>query len=157
MIIDLSILDNDPLFLSIISESLVPAEVGNYRTTTDTNVFMDGISENPTIGIVDFYLNYGITAVDVLKRVKSSHPLVHFIFISSQPSVPQLMELINIGWGFHFVRKDQSDFIVKLKETIECAKNTLAEKITAAYTRMKIWEEFKADARETLKVIDGHG
>jgi DNA-binding NtrC family response regulator len=151
----LSVLDDNEEDLQLIKAGL---ERFGYRGTFFSQVeeFEKDLDEMPRIIITDYYLG-GRTGVDVMRKVKEKHPICTFIIISSQMSVPQLIDIINVGWGCYFINKDHLDFDEFIKELcnkIDQAKAALTSKLEGVERAKRRNEEIKRQGLEILSIID---
>jgi DNA-binding NarL/FixJ family response regulator len=147
------ILENDKIFLEIIKEGLEIHGVPDVEGTHDTNEFLNMITKNPTVAILDFYLD-NITAIEVVRRIANTHPLCSYIFMSSMVSVDMLIEISNLDCRFYFVRKDKTDFLEDLSNKIRKAENVMKAKIDAILEQSQRTEVIKEKASEILKKIE---
>ena len=151
MNINVAVLDNDGSFLQVTKEAL--EKHFSISTTHDTNYFIDNIKE-PVIAVIDWYLDYGIVGIDVMRRVREHSPLCHFIFVSSLVSKEILMTVINEGWGCYFIEKAKSDFFDELIGRIKQAKIVLNQKLEAATIAVTNNQKLQKTLEETLKTLD---
>ena len=151
MEISVSILDNDPMFLGLLKEVL--DKHFKVNATSDTNELMSKIVM-PAIVVIDWYLDYGITGLDVMRKIRDKHPLCHFIFISTIASVDVLLSVINEGWGCYFLIKNKSNFFDELITNITNAKQLLNSKMTAASAQVNKNELLQDRIIKTLKVLE---
>jgi response regulator RpfG family c-di-GMP phosphodiesterase len=68
--------------------------------------FIDNLTEDVHIAIVDHYLNNGITGLDVLMKVNEVNPDCIKIAVSGVSDEKIIIEYINKGGVTHWVRKD---------------------------------------------------
>lgn len=148
MDIGVSILDNDLAFLTLTKLAL--EEDFKIEATHDNNEFIERAKE-PSVLVVDWFLDEGVRGIDVMRTIKKDRPLTQFIFVSSLASVGVLLEVVNEGWGAFFIEKDKTNFHDELVEKIRRSKSLLKTIIEAA-KKKSIKEELIAKRiDETLK------
>ena len=132
--------DNPLIFL--IEESLIYKDliVGYLQSNKYSNikVFKKGeeclaeLHLNPDIIILD-YSSEGISGLDLMKKVKSTHPSIDFIFLSAQNDVEIAISIMKIGASDYVVKNDKAP--VRLVRAIEQAiSNTKKEKMNKGFT-----------------------
>lgn len=132
---------NNPLIF-LIEESLIYKDliVGYLQSNKFQNVkvFKKGeecLSElhlNPDIIILD-YSSEGISGLDLMKKVKSTHPSIDFIFLSAQNDVEIAISIMKIGASDYVVKNDKAP--ARLVRAIEQAiSNTKKEKLNKGFT-----------------------
>ncbi len=132
---------NNPLIF-LIEESLIYKDliVGYLQSNKFSNikVFKKGeeclaeLHLNPDIIILD-YSSEGISGLDLMKKVKSTHPSIDFIFLSAQNDVEIAISIMKIGASDYVVKNDKAP--VRLVRAIEQAiSNTKKEKMNKGFT-----------------------
>ncbi len=132
---------NNPLIF-LIEESLIYKDliVGYLQSNKYSNikVFKKGeeclaeLHLNPDIIILD-YSSEGISGLDLMKKVKSTHPSIDFIFLSAQNDVEIAISIMKIGASDYVVKNDKAP--VRLVRAIEQAiSNTKKEKMNKGFT-----------------------
>lgn len=132
---------NNPLIF-LIEESLIYKDliVGYLQSNKFPNVkvFKKGeeclaeLHLNPDVIILD-YSSEGISGLDLMKKVKSTHPTIDFIFLSAQNDVEIAISIMKIGASDYVVKNDKAP--VRLVRAIEQAiSNTKKEKMNKGFT-----------------------
>lgn len=132
---------NNPLIF-LIEESLIYKDliVGYLQSNKFQNikVFKKGeeclheLHLNPDIIILD-YSSEGISGLDLMKKVKVTHPSIDFIFLSAQNDVEIAISIMRLGASDYVVKNDKAP--VRLVRAIEQAiSNTKKEKLNKGFT-----------------------
>jgi DNA-binding NtrC family response regulator len=107
------ILDDDKDMLELIEVSLKDAGIKNYRLFYSDAAFIDGLSENMHILVIDHHLNGTVDGLDVMKRAIKKNPNVFVIAMSGNNDSRLVVEYLNEGAN-RFVLKNESDYLDQL-------------------------------------------
>src|SRR5438270_26835 len=107
MEIKLVVLDDDKDDLSLM-ETYLTRFGYKAKYYSEVDEFEKSLDAMPTIIVTDYYLG-GRTGVDMMRKVKDKHPICTFIIVSSQMSVTQLIDIVNVGWGCYYINKGNGD------------------------------------------------
>jgi DNA-binding NtrC family response regulator len=126
----------------IIEESIIYKDliVGHLQSNKYANikVFKSGeesmtqLHLNPDIIILD-YSSEGMSGLELMKKVKLSHPAIDFIFLSGQNDVEIAISIMKLGAADYVVKNDKAP--ARLVRAIEqVILNTKKEKMNKGFT-----------------------
>lgn len=132
---------NNPLIF-LIEESLIYKDliVGYLQSNKYQNikVFKKGeecmadLHLNPDIIILD-YSSEGMSGLELMKKVKLTHPAIDFIFLSAQNDVEVAISIMKLGASDYVVKNDKAP--TRLVKAIEQAISiTKREKMNKGFT-----------------------
>ncbi|GAB1451023.1 hypothetical protein MASR2M47_10790 [Draconibacterium sp.] len=126
----------------IIEESTIYKDliVGYLRSNKFTNIkeFKNGddclkqLNLNPDIIILDYSIE-GISGLELMKKIKGTHPSIDFIFLSGQNDVEIAVSILKLGASDYVVKNDKAP--KRLLRAIEQAiASTNKQKINKGFT-----------------------
>ena len=107
------ILDDDTQMLELIELALKDAGIKNYRLFFSDTDFIDGLSENMHILVIDHHLNGTVDGLDVMRRAIKKNPNVFVIAMSGNDDSRLIVEYLNEGAN-RFVLKKERDYLEQL-------------------------------------------
>lgn len=121
--IKIFLVDDDQLYLDALSYVLAektPNYSAEIQTFTTGEACLEHMKENPTVVVLDYYMNSSVkeamNGIAVLKKIKIKHPNVKVIMLSAQDSINIASEMLEHG-AFDYVGKNESAF-VRIKNII---------------------------------------
>lgn len=133
--------NKNPLIF-IIEESTIYKDliVGYLRSNKYTNIkeFKSGdecmgfLNLKPDIIILDYTIE-GMTGLELMKKIKSNHPSIDFIFLSAQNDVEIAVSILKLGASDYVVKNDKAPkrLVRAIEQTIS---TTNKEKINKGFT-----------------------
>lgn len=121
------LVDDDQLFLESIrfflSEQDFAADIQTFSTGEQC---LEHINEKPDIVVLDYYLSSGndkkLNGMDVLKKIKTSHPDIRVIMLSAQDNIEVAMETMKNG-AYDYVSKSESS-LIKIRNIVSNYANS---------------------------------
>jgi DNA-binding NtrC family response regulator len=107
------ILDDDRDILYFIEEALKDNKITNYRLFYEDVSFLQQITDNMHILVIDHHLSSGLTGLDVMERAIRKNPNV-FVIAMSGTGDPELIAAYLNGGCNRFILKSHSDYLEKL-------------------------------------------
>jgi len=107
------ILDDDTEMLELIEAALKDAGIRNYKLFYSDAAFIEGLSENMHILVIDHHLNAKISGLDVMKRAIRKNPSVFVIAMSGNNDSRLVVEYLNEGAN-RFILKNENDYLDQL-------------------------------------------
>jgi DNA-binding NarL/FixJ family response regulator len=164
------LLDDDVDDLDPLSDYLRIFDIENLSSTTDIDEAVAWATEDRTgkplqgvVFVTDYHMGR-FNGFDVMKMVLEINPIVMFVFISSIPTVPLLLEITTLGTGFYFLDKNEPDYYERVLRKIGKAKATIAGKMhriieleNKRIEEEKRQKEILEAAANTLKILNRHG
>src|ERR1700743_3341197 len=84
------ILDDDPSILDLIEHTLKKSGITKYKVFSSDASFVDELSDNMHILVIDHFLSKGLTGLDVMKRAIKKNRNV-FVIAMSGTSDPHIV------------------------------------------------------------------
>ena len=104
--IKIFLVDDDPMFVTMLKHSLA-------RDKAEIKIFGNGeeclksIDEAPEIVVLDYSLNNTLNGIQVLNKIKHSHPDTKVIMLSGQDNFEVINDTIKYG-GYDYIAKSES-------------------------------------------------
>lgn len=112
------VLDDDKDILMFIEEALEDNHITNYKLFHEDVSFLEQITENMHILVIDHHLNSGLTGLDVMERAIRKNPNV-FVIAMSGTGDPELIAAYLNGGCNRFILKSHRDYLDKLVKYIK--------------------------------------
>jgi len=107
------ILDDDTEMLELIEAALKDAGIRNYRLFYSEAQFIEELSDNMHILVIDHILNAKVSGLEVMRRAIKKNPSVFVIAMSGNSDGRLVVEYLNEGAN-RFVLKNESDYLDQL-------------------------------------------
>ena len=104
------ILDDDTDMLELIEAALKDAGIKNYKLFYSDAEFIEVLSENMHILVIDHTLNATVSGLDVMKRAIQKNPSVFVIAMSGNNDSKLVVEYLNEGAN-RFILKNEPDYL----------------------------------------------
>ena len=112
--ISLFLVDDDQLFLKSLELDFAQNTDSEIRTFSTGEQCLECLSENPDVIILDYYLNSvernAINGLDTLDRIKSVHPEIPVIILSSQDKIDVAVNCMK-HHAFDYIVKSETAFL----------------------------------------------
>jgi FixJ family two-component response regulator len=107
------ILDDDTMILELIEASLKENGITSYKLFLSDADFIDQLSENMHILVIDHHLNAGISGLNVMKAAIKKNPSVFAIAMSGNYDSRIVVEYLNAGCN-RFILKNEDNYLEQL-------------------------------------------
>jgi FixJ family two-component response regulator len=107
------ILDDDKMVLELIEGSLKDNGITNYKLFYSDADFIDHLSENMNILVIDHHLSAPVSGLDVMKAAIKKNPSVFAIVMSGNYDSRVVVEYLNAGAN-RFILKNEDDYLEQL-------------------------------------------
>ncbi len=121
------ILDDDQDILDIVEEMISKLGITNYKLFTDEQLFLDGLTEEIHVVIVDHFLNES-TGLDIVKMIKDKNEDSYVIVYSGMRDHENIIKYINSGvdgWVDKNAPDHLNDLCTYLKQGLKTAKKKI--------------------------------
>jgi DNA-binding NarL/FixJ family response regulator len=114
------LIDDDELFLkSLVVDFAIHPEF-NIQTYVTGELCIENLSQNPTVIILDYYLNgvdkHAINGIETLDIIKAKHPHIPVIMLSSQDNIDIAVDCMKHK-AIDYIVKSETAFL-RLQKTI---------------------------------------
>ena len=99
------IVEDNPVYSKLIVSFLKTQQYTNTATFASGEEVLDAMDRKPVVVIQDYLLE-GMNGIEVLKKAKTIHPEVEFLFLSGQDSIDVAINSIKYG-AYDYIVKDQ--------------------------------------------------
>lgn len=108
------LLEDDIEIADVLKNVLAENGITNCKFYNRGKDFIENLTEDVHICVVDHYLNNGITGLDVLMKVSEINPDCVKIAVSGATDRKLIIEYINKGGVTHWVEKDNPNYVEEL-------------------------------------------
>src|SRR4029079_2350580 len=123
------IVDDDPFYLSLLEKLSAPFSNSAISLFTNGPDCLKALSAEPEVILLDYSME-GMNGIEVLRRIKRTHPDIEVVFISSQEEVDVAVNSLKLGAAEYLIKNDDlannlEDILINLNAK---RKNNLLEK-----------------------------
>jgi len=108
------LVDDDALFLKSLEIEFAQNTQSAIETFSTGELCLKGLSQNPDIIILDYYLNSidktAVNGLETLDRIKAAHPHIPVIMLSSQDKIAVAVNCMK-HQAFDYIVKSETAFI----------------------------------------------
>ncbi len=126
------IIEESTIYKDLIVGYLRSKKFANIKELKSGDECMAQLNLNPDIIILDYSIE-GISGLELMKKIKATHPSIDFIFLSGQNDVEIAISILKLGASDYVVKNDKAP--ARLVRAIEQAiSNTNKLKINKGFT-----------------------
>ncbi len=122
------ILDDDKDILEIIEDLLKENAITNYRLFSLYDEFLNDMTDEMNVSVIDHTLTGGKTGLDICKAVKARNKNNFVIVLTGQINPDVVIDYLNENAN-RYVDKNRSDYLQKMIEYLKIGIETVKEKL----------------------------
>lgn len=127
-VIDVAIIDDDPLFSLMLQDYLLTSDMRS-ELFSNGKLFIENYKKNDTRKIIlDYEFSEGPDGLSILQNIKSMNPMANVIIVSGQDNLEKAVEILRKGATDYFLKTNHTVFaniLCSLMKIKEIEKNRL--------------------------------